>query len=62
MKVWKSVVSAALVSVLLVGCGSNAGTDNEQKEVAAGSTVNLKVFIILKLLHDETRATCLNKA
>jgi raffinose/stachyose/melibiose transport system substrate-binding protein len=45
MKVWKSVVSAALVSVLLAGCGSNAGTDNEQNEVKAGSTVNLKVFI-----------------
>ncbi|MGC5774475.1 ABC transporter substrate-binding protein [Paenibacillus pabuli] len=45
MKVWKSVASAVLVSVLLAGCGSNAGTDGKEEGSASGSTVSLKVFI-----------------
>ncbi|MDQ0172578.1 ABC transporter substrate-binding protein [Paenibacillus tundrae] len=45
MKIWKSVASAVLVSVLLAGCGSNAGTESSEGGTAAGSTVSLKIFV-----------------
>lgn len=45
MKMWKSVASAVLVSVLLAGCGANAGTESSEGGTAAGSTVSLKVFV-----------------
>ncbi|MEN1989077.1 ABC transporter substrate-binding protein [Paenibacillus hubeiensis] len=45
MKVWKSVASAVLVSVLLAGCGQSTGTDESQGGSASGSTVNLKIFV-----------------